>query len=182
MTTIYTFNNKVLKNAANDKWLKKKEAPIPANGVKIGNLIWSKFRADVNNVGLSARRTATVNGVTYSYYRYSDLAKMLLPEGGWRIPTTADFDNLINTVGATTSNTNWAKLFMTYSEYWSTTYTNDYGTDWDEQVGFYYNSNSYSCCLGWYDSTQVICGNYGSLKFETSSYAPYAPIVFCQDA
>lgn len=27
MTTIYTFNNKVLKNAATDKWLKKKEAP-----------------------------------------------------------------------------------------------------------------------------------------------------------
>ena len=27
MTTIYTFNNKVLKNSANDKWLTKKEAP-----------------------------------------------------------------------------------------------------------------------------------------------------------
>lgn len=27
MTTIYTVNNKVLKNSANDKWLTKKEAP-----------------------------------------------------------------------------------------------------------------------------------------------------------
>lgn len=29
MTTIYTFNNKVLKNSANDKWLIKKEGPAP---------------------------------------------------------------------------------------------------------------------------------------------------------
>ena len=27
MSTIYTLNGKVLKNAANDKWLAKKEAP-----------------------------------------------------------------------------------------------------------------------------------------------------------
>lgn len=29
MTTVYTFNNKVLKNSATDKWLKRKEAPTP---------------------------------------------------------------------------------------------------------------------------------------------------------
>lgn len=28
MSTVYTYNNKVLKNSANDKWLAKKEAPI----------------------------------------------------------------------------------------------------------------------------------------------------------
>lgn len=41
MTTIYTFNNKVLKNSANDKWLTKKEGPdynplnLPSNTVRV---------------------------------------------------------------------------------------------------------------------------------------------------
>lgn len=41
MTTIYTVNNKVLKNSANDKWLTKKEGPdynplgLPAYTIRI---------------------------------------------------------------------------------------------------------------------------------------------------
>lgn len=37
MTTIYTVNNKVLKNSANDKWLIKKEGLpiIPANTIRV---------------------------------------------------------------------------------------------------------------------------------------------------
>lgn len=179
--TVYTYNDKVLKNIDTNKWLKKKDT-IPANGVKIGNLIWSKFRADVNNVGLTARRTATVNGVTYSYYNYSDLSKFLLPEGGWRVPTTADFDNLIATIGADVNSNNYGKLFKANNEYQIDRYTNDYGTDWDPNVGYYYNSNNSGQCIGWYDSTHVIYGNYGALAYESSRYAYYAPIVFCQDA
>lgn len=33
MTTVYTVNNKVLKNSATDKWLAKKEAPVPTGFV-----------------------------------------------------------------------------------------------------------------------------------------------------
>lgn len=29
MSTVYTYNNKVLKNSSNDKWLAKKETPTP---------------------------------------------------------------------------------------------------------------------------------------------------------
>ena len=40
MSTIYTVNNKVLKNAANDKWLAKKEAPA-GFVMNAGNVMYS---------------------------------------------------------------------------------------------------------------------------------------------
>jgi len=39
MSTIYTVNNKVLKNSVTDKWLIKKEAPS-FQEITIGNQIW----------------------------------------------------------------------------------------------------------------------------------------------
>lgn len=62
MSTIYTFNNKVLKNSANDKWLTKKEAPagfvmnasnaiyLP-NGTRTYNVMWQSPTPGYNGNG-----------------------------------------------------------------------------------------------------------------------------------
>ena len=105
---------------------------------------------------------------------------MLMPEGGWRLPTTADFDALVAAVGATTSNGNWGKLFKDYNGS-SSFYTNEYGTDWNASVGYYYLGVKDDECIGWYNSTTVIHGGYGRLMY-TNSRVDAAPIVFVKDA
>lgn len=58
MTTIYTFNNKVLKNSANDKWLTKKEAPA-GFVMNASNVVATKF------IGSEVRGTAVWASPTY---------------------------------------------------------------------------------------------------------------------
>lgn len=62
MTTIYTYNNKVLKNSSNDKWLTKKYIDpynplgLPANTVRVrtsnGNVPYKSFRTSYNTATL----------------------------------------------------------------------------------------------------------------------------------
>lgn len=178
---ILTFNNKIL--SAGTKWLEQgsSPAPVPADGVKIGNLIWSKFYADYSNCGVDGDRVIAINGKDYSFYWYYKLAQMT-PQDGWRVPTTADFDNLIASIGADVNKNNWAHLFATYRGYMPDSYDNQYGTGWDEQVGYNkYWDVYYSCAIGYYDSSRIICGNYGGLYFASES-SMRAPVVFCKDA
>lgn len=179
--TVYTYNDKVLKNVTTNKWLKKSESSIPENGVKIGNLIWSKFYAEYSNCGVDGNTIITINGVDHSYYWYNRLSQMTLQDG-WRVPTKVDFDNLIAAIGADVNPSNWCHLFATYRGYMPDSFNNQYGTGWDEAVGFNrYSTNYYGAAIGWYDSTRIICGNYGSLYLASES-SMKAPIVFCQDA
>lgn len=63
MTTIYTYNNKVLKNSSNDKWLKKYVDPYNPLGLDPG-----VFRIQINTSSWQGNHTATlVPGTTDTY-------------------------------------------------------------------------------------------------------------------
>lgn len=108
MTTIYTVNNKVLKNAANDKWLIKKEADpynplnLPPNTVRV---VTPDNQPPSRGPGAVATyETATlVPGTTNVYDVYksgTDFTKLL------------NYSNIVEVLGAnTTGITNMEMMF-----------------------------------------------------------------------
>lgn len=126
MPTIYTFNSKVLKNIANDKWLIKK--PLPTDEVQIGNQIWKTKNLAIDD-GQGGIYTQTVNygqGDVVEYYYTRDAAVRIASSiTGWHLPTAAEWDTLAATVGGTSIV--GTKLKSTYG--WAEGYngTDDYG-------------------------------------------------------
>jgi uncharacterized protein (TIGR02145 family) len=102
MTTIYTVNNKVLKNSATDKWLAKKEAP--SDEVTIGTQTWMSKNLAIDD-GQGGIYTQTVNygqgDVTEYYYTWDAAVRVAATVQGWHLPTTAEWDTLTNAVGGT---------------------------------------------------------------------------------
>lgn len=114
MTTIYTFNSKVLKNTVNDKWLIKKAAPL--DEVQIGNQIWKNKNLAIDD-GQGGIYTHTVNygqgDVVEYYYTWDAAVRVAASIPGWHIPTRNDwYITLASAVGGT-SNAG-AKLKSTY--------------------------------------------------------------------
>ena len=73
MSTVYTVNGKVLKNAANDKWLTKKEAPQPTfDEVTIGTQTWTAFNLAIDDggTGIYHEDNVTANGVNMGNQYY----------------------------------------------------------------------------------------------------------------
>jgi len=65
--------------------------------VKIGNLYWTTV--NYNGPGGVNYDDSTVNLPAYGkYYTFAEATSITLPTG-WRLPTFADFENLMNTVG-----------------------------------------------------------------------------------
>lgn len=107
MGTIYTFNGKVLKNAANDKWLIKKVGlpPIPANTVRVrtsDGLVPTK--ADVYGITTSYETATLVPGTTdvYDVYKSGTSFDNFLYHSS----------NVVEVLGANTSNvTSMSSMF-----------------------------------------------------------------------
>lgn len=111
MTTIYTVNNKVLKNSANDKWLIKKEAPdynplgLPPNTVRVRTSDGNAPARFPYESGYTTYETATlVPGTTdvYDVYKSGTSFQRLLIASS----------NVIEVLGAnTTGITNMNNMF-----------------------------------------------------------------------
>lgn len=103
MSTIYTLNGKVLKNAANDKWLIKPPPPI-VFPVTIGSQIWSSKNLAIDD-GLGGIYTHTVNysqgNVTEYAYTWDAAVRVAATVQGWHLPTKAEWETLASTAGGT---------------------------------------------------------------------------------
>lgn len=124
MSTIYTFNSKVLKNTANDKWLIKK----PADEVQIGNQIWKIKNLAIDD-GQGGIYTQTVNygqgDVVEYYYTWAAALRVAASISGWHLPTGAEWDTLATTIG--TLYTAGTKLKSTFGWKNNGNGTDDYG-------------------------------------------------------
>ena len=123
MSTIYTLNGKVLKNSANDKWLKK-FFPPPFDYVTIGSQIWASENLAIND-GHGGIYTQTVNhgqgNVTEYYYTWEAAVRVAATVQGWHLPTRAEWDTLVSAInGQSDAGT---KLKSTYG------WTSGNGTD-----------------------------------------------------
>ena len=119
-TTVYTYNNKVLVNSANDKWLKKPEVDY----VTIGTQTWK-----TNNLAVpmgTLNSDYIIRDGKYYYSFNSMVVKSYITSNypGWHIPTFDEFDTLKTTV-----NNDASALAAA-------------GFSIDETVGAYYYSNS----------------------------------------
>lgn len=88
MSTIYTFNGKVLKNSANDKWLTKKEAPA-IEEVVIGSQTWMKTNLAIDDGG----EGITIINNNY-YYTQAAAQRVAQSVTGWHLPTKEEFTTL----------------------------------------------------------------------------------------
>lgn len=109
MSTVYTLNGKVLKNAANDKWLTKKEAPAPSfDEVTIGTQTWMAKDLAIDDGGSGITVTdwdyGSGNVPVYSY-DYTAAARIANSIPGWHLPTKAEWETLINYCGGSSSAT-----------------------------------------------------------------------------
>lgn len=125
MSTVYTFNNKVLKNSATDKWLAKKEIPME---VQIGNQIWKTKNLAIDD-GLGGIYTQTVNygqgDVVEYYYTWDAAVRVAASISGWHLPTKTEWDTLITTAGG--DSIAGTKLKSTYGWIDNGNGTDDYG-------------------------------------------------------
>lgn len=88
-TTVYTYNDKVLVNSANDKWLKK---PVVVDYVTIGTQTWKKDYLDIDD-GQGGISTTT-QGV--KIYTYPALLRIMSNITGWHIPRSTETATLIS--------------------------------------------------------------------------------------
>lgn len=132
--TIYTYNDKVLKNVATDKWLKKAEAPQPLfRSVIIDTQEWmaENLSIDDGQGGITSVNIGTVNGYDYgTQYFYTREAAIRIATNvgnGWRVPTRQDFYTLTGYHASIVSNIPLSKLKATSG--WTSGYngTDDYG-------------------------------------------------------
>ena len=94
MTTVYTFNNKVLKNSANDKWLKKPADPLNPLGLP-PNTIRVKFNSGYTPPSTLGDTQTLVDSTNNIWDIYKDGTKLTMLAGN---------TNLLEVLGANTSN------------------------------------------------------------------------------
>lgn len=118
MSTIYTLNGKVLKNAANNKWLIKAVPPPPPEEVTIGTQTWKMKNLAIDD-GQGGIYTQTVNygqgDVVEYYYTWDAAVRVAATVEGWHLPTTSDLDTLATTVGGSST----AGTYLKSSYGWS---------------------------------------------------------------
>lgn len=101
--TVYTYNDKVLKNVTTNKWLSKKA--IQLDVVQIGNKIWlaKNLAIDDGGDGITSVNIGVVNGYNYGtqyFYTVPAAERIATSLGnGWRLSTYNDWSNLCYYVG-----------------------------------------------------------------------------------
>lgn len=135
-TTVYTYNDKVLVNSANDKWLKKPEPPV--DYVTIGTQTWKTSNIAVPMGTLNSDYVIRDGKYYYSFNSMVVRSYINYNYPGWHIPTSDEFNTLKTTVSDSASALAAA------------------GFSVDEAVGAYYyedsswnyQSNSYQYLMG----------------------------------
>lgn len=115
--TVYTYNDKVLVNNDNGKWLKK--APPPSE-VTIGTQVWKNSSLAIDDGG----EGITVNDGVY-YYTTSAAQRIVNSIPGWHIPSYEEFNTLLNYVG--NSATERINALAANSNRWLTPGNDTYG-------------------------------------------------------
>ena len=106
MSIIYTFDNKVLKNSANDKWFKKATDPCNPLGLP-ANTIRAKFSSGYTPTMGNTQTLVDANENVWDIYKSSNNWTSL-----FNINDSDPFNELLEVLGANTSNvTNMAYLF-----------------------------------------------------------------------
>ena len=150
MTTIYTVNNKVLKNSANDKWLTKKETGPTFDSVTIGSQTWMSKNLAIDD-GQGGIMTRTVNygqsDVVEYYYTWDAALRVADTIEGWHLPTDAEFGTLVESVGG--YSTAGTKLKSTYGWRGIGNGTDDYGFT-ALPAGYYWSNFSVTNEEGWF--------------------------------
>lgn len=169
MQTIYTFNDKVLKNSVSGKWLTKKSAP--ADEVKIGNQIWKTTNLAIDD-GQGGIYTQTVNygqgNVVEYYYTWDAAVRVASSITGWHLPTSSECNTLSNTIGGNLVAGD--KLKSTYG-WQSGNGTDDYG--FAVFPAGYESSNSFGGFgnfAGFWTSTENGTNNAYYCYFDTNPY------------
>jgi len=72
--------------------------PVPADGVLIGDQIWSKFYVNIDFCGVAPKTTRTYHDLVISYYERSQLSSLTFPDN-WRLPNRTDISILKKYVG-----------------------------------------------------------------------------------
>lgn len=127
MQTIYTFNDKVLKNSVTAKWLAKKQGPS-FQEVTIGSQTWMAKSLAIDD-GQGGVLTQTVNygqgDVVEYYYTWEAAIRIANSIPGWHLPTASEWDTLTSTVGGSLKG--GTKLKSTYGWNNDGNGTDDYG-------------------------------------------------------
>lgn len=102
--TVYTYNDKVLKNSANDKWLKKSEVPT-FDEVTIGTQTWMAKNLAINDggAGISVINDVTANNVNFGtqhYYTWDAAVRVANSIQGWHLPSKSEFETLSSYIGS----------------------------------------------------------------------------------
>lgn len=130
--TVYTYNNKVLKNVTTDKWLKKAETPA-FRSVVIDTQEWmaENLSIDDGQGGITALNIGTINGYDYGtqyFYTLEAATRIATNIGnGWKVPSRQDFFTLTGYHSSIGSNIPVSQLKATTG--WTSGYngTDDYG-------------------------------------------------------
>jgi uncharacterized protein (TIGR02145 family) len=100
MATIYTFNNKVLKNSANDKWLIKAVPQPPSfDEITIGTQTWMAKNLDIDDGGSGILSFEDSTYGTQYFYNYEGITRVLNGINGWHLPSSEEWQTLISYIG-----------------------------------------------------------------------------------
>lgn len=154
-TTVYTYNDKVLVNSANDKWLKKPEV---VDYVTIGSQTWKTDNLAVP-IGTLNSDYFIRDGKYYYHVRSIAVRNYITSNySGWHIPTNTEFSTLKTTVSDSASALAAAGFSIdeTLGGYW---------LDIDD-YNWHYLSNSYQYLMG---DSYLEYGERYYAYFKTSS-------------
>lgn len=144
---VYTYNNKVLVNSANDKWLMK--APPPSE-VTIGTQVWKNSNLAIDD----GQGGITIKDGVY-YYTLAAAVRVTNSIDGWHIPSYQEFKTLVNYVGST--DTEIILALAANSNRWSTPGNDTYGfgmlPDGHLRNGDYYNYNDQAMFICSYNNS-----------------------------
>ena len=96
---VYTYNDKVLVNSANDKWLKAADGPAYET-VIIGSQEWMVLNTEIDDggTGITILNTYSTNGTGY-FYTFDAAQRIANSIQGFHIPTESEWNTLITVNG-----------------------------------------------------------------------------------
>lgn len=101
---IYLGSNKISEVYLGSNKIHSSTPPEPSiPSVRIGNRLWSTIYINEEMSGVTATTSITKHNLTIYMFKYSDLANVTLADN-WRIPNMSDYNDLVNTVGASNGN------------------------------------------------------------------------------
>lgn len=97
---IYLGSNKISEVYLGSNKIHSSTPPEPSiPSVRIGNRLWSTVYLNEEMCGVTATTSITKHNLTIYMFKYSNLTNVTFADN-WRIPNMSDYNDLVNTVGA----------------------------------------------------------------------------------